>query len=275
MSLESPLFAVDLFHHVMDGYHLSWLDNFDSFGIHLPHWLSKFVVLQLLVAFLILLIYLPIAKSAKKGGAPRGFIWNTFEVLLTFVREKIAKPTIGEHDADHFVPFLWTIFLYVLFCNLLGMFPGFGSPTGSLTVTAGLALFAFVVVHGSAIRKLGFGGYARSFVPHLGHLPYGLTIPVTVLVAFIEVLSAFIKGSVLAMRLFGIMFAGHLALAIVLGFIAMSKYAGWYLSAPITVGSVLIVVAVSLLELFLAFVQAYLFTFLTSLFLGLALHPHH
>ncbi len=71
------------------------------------------------------------------------------------------------------------------------------------------------------------------------------------------------------------MFAGHLALAIILGFIAMSKYAGWYLSGPITIGSVAIVVAVSLLELFVAFLQAYVFTFLTSLFLGLALHPHH
>ena len=256
----------------MDGYHFSWLENV---GIHLPSWISKYMVLQLIAAGLILAIYLPIAKQAKNGGTPKGFMWNTFEVLLTFVREKIAKSTIGEHDADHYVPFLWTIFLFVLFCNLLGIIPGLGSATGSLSVTLVLALFAFVCIHGSAIRKLGLGGYARSFVPHLGQLPFGLTVPVTVLVAFIEVLSAFIKGIVLAIRLFGNMFAGHLALAIILGFIAMSKYAGWYLSGPITVGSVLIVVAVSLLELFVAFLQAYVFTFLTSLFLGLALHPHH
>ena len=275
MSLESPLFAVDLFHHVMDGYHLSWLDNFDFFGFHLPHWMSKFMLLQLIVAGLILLIYLPIGRAARNGGAPKGLMWNTFEVLLTFVREKIAKTTIGEHEADRYVPFLWTIFLFVLFCNLLGMFPGLGSPTGSLSVTVVLALFAFICVHGSAIRKLGFAGYARSFVPHLGQLPYGLTVPVTVLVSAIEVLSTFIKGAVLAIRLFGNMFAGHMALASVLGFIAMSKYAGWYLSGPITVGSILIIFGVSLLELFVALLQAYVFTFLTSLFLGLALHPHH
>ncbi|HQR06067.1 MAG TPA: F0F1 ATP synthase subunit A [Gemmatales bacterium] len=272
MSLESPLFAVDFFHHVMDGYEFNLLEHF---GFHLPPWISKYMVLQLIAAGLILLIYLPIGKSARNGGAPKGFMWNTFEVLLTFVRDKIAKPTIGEHDADHYVPFLWTMFLFILFCNLLGIIPGLGSPTGSLSLTLVLALFAFICIHGSAIKKLGFAGYAKSFVPHLGHLPFGLTIPVTVLVCFIEVLSAFIKGIVLAIRLFGNMFAGHLALAIILGFIAMSKYAGWYLSGPITVGSVLIVVAVTLLELFVAFLQAYVFTFLTSLFLGLALHPHH
>lgn len=275
MSLESPLFAVDFFHHVMDGYHVSWLENFEIFGFHLPAWFSKYMLLQLIAAGLILLIYLPISRSARNGGAPKGFMWNTFEVLLTFVRDKIAKPTIGEHDADHYVPFLWTIFLFILFCNLLGIIPGLGSPTGSLSLTLVLALFAFICIHGSAIKRLGFTGYAKSFVPHLGHLPFGLTIPVTVLVCFIEVLSAFIKGIVLSIRLFGNMFAGHLALAIILGFIAMSKYAGWYLSGPITVGSVLIVIAVSLLELFVAFLQAYVFTFLTSLFLGLALHPHH
>ena len=272
MSLESSLFAVDFFHHVIDGYEFNLLE---SLGVHLPSWLSKHMLIQFMAAGLILLIYIPIAKSARNGGAPKGFMWNTFEVLLTFVRDKIAKTTIGEHDADRFVPFLWTIFLFVLFCNLFGVIPGLGSPTGSISLTLVLALFAFVCIHGSAIKKLGFAGYAKSFVPHLGHLPYGLTIPVTVLVCFIEVLSAFIKGIVLAIRLFGNMFAGHLALAIILGFIAMSKYAGWYLSGPITLGSVLIVVAVSLLEIFVAFLQAYVFTFLTSLFIGLALHPPH
>ncbi|MBL8821184.1 MAG: F0F1 ATP synthase subunit A [Planctomycetia bacterium] len=275
MSFATPLFAADLFHHVVDGYHISWLENFEFLGIHLPPWLSKYMLLEVIAALLILLIYLPIARSAKNGGAPKGFMWNTFEVLLTFVREKIAKPTIGEHDADKYVSFLWTIFLFVLFCNLLGMIPGLGSPTGSLAVTGVLALFAFLLIHGSAIAKLGFAGYCRSYVPHLGHLPFGLTIPVTVLVSAIEVLSALIKGAVLAIRLFGNMFAGHLVLSSILGFIAMSKFLGWYLFAPITVGSILIVIGVSLLEIFVGFLQAYVFTFLTSLFLGSALHPHH
>ncbi|HMO35779.1 MAG TPA: F0F1 ATP synthase subunit A [Gemmatales bacterium] len=274
MSLESSLFAVDLFHHVMDSYHISLLENF-NLGFHLPPWLSKYMLLQLVAAGLILIIYLPIAKAAKTGQAPKGFFWNTFEVLLTFVREKIAKPQIGEKEADAYVPFLWTLFLFILFCNLLGMIPGLGSPNSSLAVTAVLAAFAFITIHGSAIYKLGLKGYAKSYIPHVGHLPFGLTLPVTILVSAIEILGAIIKGLVLAIRLFGNMFAGHLVLASILGFIAMSKYAGWFLFGPITVGSVLMVIAVSLLEIFIAFLQAYVFTFLTSLFLGMALHPHH
>jgi F-type H+-transporting ATPase subunit a len=269
MSADSSFFAVDLFHHVMDNYHISWLENFDFFGIHLPHWFSKFMLLELLVAGLILLIYLPIARKARTGATPHGFFWNTFEVLLTFVRDKIAKPTIGEHDADRFVPFLWTIFLFVLFSNLLGMFPGLGSPTGALSVTAVLALFAFVVIHGSAIRKMGFFGYVKSQIPH------GMNPAIGLFIGAIEIMAHFIKGTVLAVRLFANMFAGHLVLASILGFIAMAKYASMFLFWPVTAGSVALVIGCSLLELFVAFLQAYVFTFLTSLFVGMALHPAH
>jgi F-type H+-transporting ATPase subunit a len=269
MNPAASLLAVDFFEHVIDSYHLTWLENFEFLGFHLPHWLSKFMLLQLVAAGLILAIYLPIGRAARSGRPPRGFIWNTFEVLLTFVRDQIAKPSIGEGEADRYVPFLWTVFLYVLFCNLLGMFPGLGSPTGALAVTAVLALFAFVVIHGSAIRKLGLVGYAKAQVPH------GMNPFIAGFVTIIEVLSHFIKGSVLAIRLFSNMFAGHLALAAILGFIAMAKFAGWYTFWPITLGSVVLALGVSMLELFVAFLQAYVFTFLTSLFLGMALHPHH
>ncbi len=269
MSPDSSLFAVDLFHHVMDGYHISWLENFEFLGFHLPPWLSKYMLLQLVAAGLILLIYIPMGKSARTGQPPKGFMWNTFEVLLTFVREKVAKPTLGEEEADHFVPFLWTLFLFILFCNLLGMIPGLGSPTGALAVTAVLALYAFVVIHGSAIKKMGFFGYCKAQVPH------GMNPIVAAIVTAIEVLAHFIKGTVLAIRLFANMFAGHLVLASILGFIAMAKYASVFLFWPVTAGSVLLVIGCSLLELFVAFLQAYVFTFLTSLFLGMALHPHH
>jgi F-type H+-transporting ATPase subunit a len=268
MMADSALFA-DLFHHVIDSNHIGWFETFEHFGIHLPPWLSKFMLLELVAAGLILLIYLPIGRKAREGGSPRGLLWNTFEVLLVFVRDKIAKPTIGEHDADRFVPFLWTLFLFILFCNLLGMVPGLGSPTGALAVTAVLALFAFVVIHGSAIRKMGFFGYLKSQVPH------GMNPFIAYFIAAIEILAHFIKGTVLAVRLFANMFAGHLVLASLLGFITMVKYASVFLSAPVTVGSVALVVGVSLLELFVAFLQAYVFTFLTSLFVGMALHPAH
>jgi F-type H+-transporting ATPase subunit a len=266
---DYALFAQDLFHHVIDSHHIGIFETLEHAGIHLPPWLSKFMLLQLIAAGLILLIYLPMGKRAREGGAPRGVLWNTFEVLLVFVRDKIARPTIGDHDADRFVPFLWTLFLFILFCNLLGMIPGLGSPTGALSVTAVLAIYAFVVIHGSAIAKMGFFGYLKSQVPH------GMNPFIAYFIAAIEILAHFIKGTVLAVRLFANMFAGHLVLASLLGFIAMVKYATVFLSAPVTVGSVALVVGVSLLELFVAFLQAYVFTFLTSLFVGMALHPAH
>ena len=95
----------------------------------------------------------------RNGDLPRGRCWNAFESLLTFVRNEIARPNIGEHDADKYVPFLWTLFLFILFCNLLGMLPFLGSPTASIWVTGGLALCSFVMLHGAAIAKMGRSHY--------------------------------------------------------------------------------------------------------------------
>lgn len=268
------MWAVDPFSHVQDGHHVGWLDNYDL-GFHLPGWLSKFVLLQLIAAGLILLIFLPMARRVKSGQPPKGLFWNTFESLLTFVREKIARVNIGDEDCDRFVPFLWTVFLYVLFCNLLGMIPGLGSPTGSLSVTIVLMVFCAIVIHGSALKKFGLAQYMKNYVPHVGHLPYGLTPVVTFIICFIEVLGQFIKLFVLAVRLFANMFAGHLTLAVILGFIVMAKNLHWGGFGVVTLGSVILVTLISLLELFVAFLQAYVFTFLTSLFVGQSLHPHH
>jgi F-type H+-transporting ATPase subunit a len=149
------------------------------------------------------------------------------------------------------------------------MIPGLGSPTGGLAVTAVLALFAFLAIHGSGFRKLGLLGYFKAQVPH------GMNPFIAGFIAVIEVMAHFIKGSVLAVRLFANMFAGHLALACILSFIAMSKYAGWYLFWPVTAGSVALAIGVSMLELFVAFLQAYVFAILTSMFIGMALHPAH
>lgn len=274
--------AASPFEHVSDSYR--W-QLFENFGIHftLPKigqvQITKFMVLELLAAGLILLFYVPVARWARDGEPPHGgpfkrFIWNTFESMLTFIRSEVAEKNIGHHDADRFVPFLWTIFLFVLFCNLLGMFPYLGSPTASITVTGVLALMAFLAIHLGAIRKLGLAGYMKSYVPHV-EANIILAIPITAIIVVIEVFGAFIKAVVLAVRLFANMFAGHTVLAVILLFIVMAKGTSGFLFWPITITSVLGVTALSLLELFVAFLQAYIFTFLTSLFLGSALHPHH
>src|SRR5262249_17883817 len=182
-------------------------------------------------------------------------------------------PSIG-HDADMFVPFLWTLFVFILFCNLMGMFPFLGSPTASITVTGALALISFFVIHGSAVAKMGFGHYLKSYIPHI-EVPLGMGYFLIPMIVIIEVMGNFIKAFVLAVRLFANMLAGHTVLAVILLFIVLAKDAAMLLFWPITAASVLGVVALSLLELFVAFLQAFIFTFLTALFLGSTLHPQH
>jgi F-type H+-transporting ATPase subunit a len=232
------------------------------------------MILEVLAAVLIVAIYVPLARRAQSGELPKGFIWNTFESLLTFVRNQVAVPNIGAHDADRFVPFLWTLFLFVLFCNLLGLFPFLGSPTASITVTGVMALFSFLIIHGAAVAKMGPLGYMKSYVPHLD-VPFKLNYFIVPMIVGIEALGHLIKAFVLAVRLFANMFAGHTVLAVILLFIVMAKDTALYLFGPITIFSVLGVTALSLLELFVAFLQAYIFVFLTSLFLGMTLHPSH
>jgi F-type H+-transporting ATPase subunit a len=274
--------AQNPFDHVMDTNFLAFFET-QNLVVHLPRFyipgygyfqITRFMVFEVVAAALLLAIYVPLARRARDGSAPRGYFWNTFEVLLTFIRDRVAKPNIGEHDADRFVPYLWTVFLFILFLNVLGLIPFFGSPTASIAVTGVLALCAFLVIHVSGVLKLGVGAYLKSFVPHLD-MPFGMGYVMLPGLVFLEVFGALIKAFVLAVRLFANLFAGHSVAAFILFFIVMAENANPFLFGAITVGSVLGVAALSLLELFVAFLQAFIFTFLTSLFIGSALHPHH
>jgi F-type H+-transporting ATPase subunit a len=241
--------------------------------------LTLYMLLEVVVAAIILLVYLPLSRKISTGEPPRGTFWNFFEVVLTYIRDEVAKPSIGEKDADRFVPFLWTLFLFIVLCNLLGLIPFLGSPTASLSVTGVLALLAFLLIHGSAIIRLGPLHYLESFIIRidLGH-PLAnlfLGIPLTAFLFVLEVISALSRGVILALRLFANMVAGHLVLAVMLSFIAMAAKSADYIFWPVTLVSITMTLAVSFLELFVAFLQAFVFTLLTAIFLGMALHPEH
>lgn len=270
----------DPFEHVQDAQD-EWV-FFESLGISLPlRGLSKFMIIELIAAGLVLAIYIPLARRMQTGEPPKGAWDNAFESVLTFIREDIAKPNFGEHDADHFVPFLWTLFLFILFNNLLGMIPFLGSPTANLYVTGALAITIFLLLHGVPIAKMGLGHYLESQWPHIeiGHNTFArlFGLFLCVMIFAIEMMGSVIKCGVLAVRLFANMFAGHTVLAMILSFIIVSFNAGVsaWLWGGITGASVLGVVALSLLELFVAFLQSYIFVFLTALFMGMALHPQH
>jgi F-type H+-transporting ATPase subunit a len=231
-----------------------------------PFGISKYTFLMLLAAGLILWIYLPLAKKIQNGQTPTGIFWNLFEFMLTFVRDNIAKPYIGK-DADQYVPYLWTVFLFVMFCNLFGMVPFLGSPTASFTVSFVLAGTVFVFIHGHSMAKFGVVNHLRSFAPDLD-MPFAMKLAMSFMLWPIEFVGLIIKCFVLAVRLFANMFAGHIVLGTILLFIPMVANAALAVSAPVTLVSAAGVLALSFLELFVAFLHAFLFTFLTALFFG-------
>lgn len=233
--------------------------------------ITKFMVIEVIAAIIIVAIFVRLGKQIRSGGPPKGKFWNFFEVILVYIRDEVARPAIGKKDANAYMPFLWTIFFFVLGCNLMGMIPWMGSPTGALAVTGVLALTTFGVVLASGISRLGMGGFLKAQVPHM-ELPFFIAIVLVPMIFVIEIFGLVVKHFVLAVRLLANMFAGHVVLAVMLAFIA--EVAGTSLFWFVTPASMGAATALSLLEVFVAFLQAYIFTFLSALFIGSAIHPH-
>ena len=237
--------------------------------------ISKFMVIQVIVAVLLAWAFISLANRMKqsRGNATKGRFANMLETFLLFMRDEVARHAIG-HGADQYVPLLWTIFFFVLGMNLMGMLPWMGAPTGAFACTLGMAMVTLLtgIIMGS--KKFGLVGFWTNQVPSMD-LPKALDLPIKGLLFVIEVLGLFIKHGVLAIRLLANMFAGHIVL---LGIMAIAFSAqgallgtGWWIAAPISViGSTLF----SVLELGVAFLQAYIFTFLSALFIGAATHHH-
>ena len=279
-----------LFGHVQDSHHIELpkfmgykfdKDGHEHVGIEVPNLtllpyagygkMSKFMLLILAAAVLLILIFGWLAQKVKGGGKPRGRIWNLLEVFVCFIRDEIAIPAMGKKDAKRFLPFLLTLFFFILTLNLFGMIPFLGSATGSLAVTAGLALSVFVVTVGSGIKKMGVAGFLKAQVPTMDLPPWMAAFMVPAIWC-IEIFGLLVKHAVLAIRLFANMLAGHLVLAIFIGFIGVVSVSSlsWGVAPLVVIASI----ALSMLELFVAFLQAYVFTFLASLFIGSAQHAH-
>jgi F-type H+-transporting ATPase subunit a len=219
-------------------------------------------VLMMWIASLVLLLVLTIA-SRQKGDVPRG-LRNFLEPLLFFIRDQVMLPNMGEAGLPY-LPFLWTLFLFILLCNLLGLIPGGATATANISVTAALAVISFLVTQFAGLRKNGLH-YIKSLVPPVPAWLWPLML-------IVELIGLVAKPFALAVRLWANMNAGHIVLLVIMGFIFLSKN---MLVAGVVSGiSVAGAVAISLLELFVALVQAYVFTFLTAVFMGLALHPEH
>lgn len=233
--------------------------------------ISKFMILELVVAVFMVLLFSWLARQIAGGERAKGRIANMFEAVLAYMKENVAEPAIGHHDAGKFVPLLWTLFFFILFCNLLGLVPWLGNPTAAFGMTIAMAAVTFFagLVMGSI--KFGAVGYWKNQVPHMD-LPIYIAVLVVPLLFAIEVIGLFIKHLVLAIRLLANMVAGHLVLLGIMGIaVAAAASPNWAIAAPI---SILGSTAFSMLELMVAFLQAYIFTFLSALFIGAAVHHH-
>ncbi len=238
-------------------------------------------IVMMIAAGLLLILFVPAWVARRKGkdavGAlvPTGF-GNAIETICTYIREEVARPNLQEHT-DRFIKYLWTVFFFILTMNLLGLLPiapvsklfgahlG-GTPTGNIWVTGALAVCTLLMM---VVNGLRLGG--KSYLAHFSPGPIWLAP----LLVPLELIGVVAKTFALTVRLFANMLAGHVLLAVLLGFIvnAMAKMgvAGLGIAIPAVAGSV----AINLLEIFVAFLQAFIFTFLTALFIGQSVVFHH
>lgn len=222
--------------------------------------ITKNVAMLFINAALLLFVFVSVAKSYQRnrGKAPRG-LQSFFEPVILFVRDEIAKPNIGHHYERYF-PFLLTLFFFILFGNLLGLLPGAGNLTGNIAVTMVLAVITFIVTNISGNRH------------YWGHIFWtpGLPLVLRPIIFLVELIGIFTKPISLMVRLFVAITAGHIVLLslIALTFIFASYWVG--------LGSTIIVLFISLIEILVAAIQAYVFTLFTALYIGQATaQPEH
>ena len=222
---------------------------------------TKHIVFMWIAALIIVLIFLIVARSYKKSSVPSG-IANFFEVLIIFVRDEIVKPTIGE-GYQKFLPYLLSLFFFVLFGNFLGLIPYSATFTSNIGVTSALAIMSFIMIQFGGMRKNGVIGYLKGLVPH------GVPGWMLVIMIPVELLGLLTKPFALAIRLFANMVAGH---TVILALIGLIFFMGTIFVAPVSVS---FAVFIYLLEILVSLIQAYIFTMLTALFIGMAVHQEH
>jgi F-type H+-transporting ATPase subunit a len=224
--------------------------------------ITKHTVMMWLSALLLIGSVLIFSSRDKAKLVPRGVGANMFEMLVLFVRDELAIKNIGKEEGPRYVPFLLTAFFFILFMNLLGLFPWMATATGNIAVTCALAICTFVLTQAAGIRAAGLGGYLKHLTGGVHWLLWPIMIPV-------EILGLFTKPFALTMRLFANMLAGHIVIFFLLGLIFMMG------SAAVGLVAVPFAMGIYFLELFVAFVQAYVFTMLSALFIGMSVAMGH
>ncbi|MBK5277506.1 MAG: F0F1 ATP synthase subunit A [Bacteroidia bacterium] len=220
--------------------------------------ITKNVAMLLINAGLLLFVFLSVAKAYKTnaGKAPKG-IQSFLEPIVVFVRDEIVKPNIG-NKYETYLPYLLTLFFFILFGNLLGLLPGAGNLTGNIAITMSLAVLTFLITNLSG---------NRNYWSHIFWTP-GVPLPLRIIILPVELIGLITKPFSLMIRLFAAITAGHIVLLSLLGLTFM------FHSYTVGVVSSLFVMIITLIELLVAGIQAYVFTMFTALYIGMATEEH-
>jgi F-type H+-transporting ATPase subunit a len=254
---DSP--AAILMHHILDHPVKIWFTNIEIPSKHL---------MFIIVAALAVSIIVQLAKRRyKAGGVPSGAA-SIVETFVLYVRDEIAEKNIG-HDGRKFTPLLCSFFFFILFAALIGLMPFTATPTSNINVTLALAAVSFAAQQYAGISKYGVGGHFHNLIPP--GLPAWL-LPIMIPV---EILGMFTKPFALMVRLFANMLAGHIVITCLLMLIPLVAK----VSAALGIVSIFIAIPLALfimfLEVLVAFIQAYVFTLLSAIFIGMYAHPSH
>lgn len=215
---------------------------------------------MMIVAVLMIVLFTIAARQNKRNRIPRGW-GNMVELIMIFLKDEVVVPSMGKAGLS-FLPFFFTLFLFILFCNMLGLFPYMSTATGSVSVTAALAIVTFVMIQILGIKNNGFVGYFKGLVPP------GIPIAVIPIMVIVEFLGLLTKPFALCIRLFANMTAGHIVILALIGLI----FTLGYVISPL---SIFFSLFIYVLEILIALLQAYIFTMLSALFIGMAVHQEH
>lgn len=250
--IELPFLGVYDLPHIPDIHFLGMTLNISP---------TKHVVMMWIVALIIMVVF---TLFARPKLIPHG-LYNLLETIVVFIREEIVRPNFGD-KTDRYVSYFLTLFFFILLMNLFGLIPYAATATGNIAVTATLAIITFIVTQITAIRAQGLGGFLK-------HLTGGVPWYLWLIMIPIEIIGLFTKPFALSIRLFANMTAGHVVILSLIGLIFIGKGVVAYFVAGV---SVLFSLAMYFLEIFVAFLQAYIFTLLSALFIGMGLqHAHH
>lgn len=256
--------------HIMDGKYLDFLPigkvYLDGLKMEIPGTgidisITRHVIFVFIAALIVFLVMINLAKSYKKSLVP-GRFGGAMETLIIFVRDEIAKPSIGK-GYETFLPYLLTAFFFIFVSNYLGLVPFSATVTSNIAVTATLAIATFVATQYGGMKHNGVFGYMKGLIPH------GMPVFLLPIMIVVEFLGLFTKPFALAIRLFANLTAGHIVIYALFGLIFTLKT---FAVAPVSIGLALFIYC---LEVLIAFLQAYIFTMLSAVFIGMAVHQEH